>query len=87
MVSSEDEVELGDLLVTSGKGKWFPRGLPVARVTKVTKRELGRDQEVEAAPTVNFSRLDDVLILVTPPADERSRGRRAGRPAPRGSRR
>jgi len=69
MVGSEDEVEVGDLLVTSGKGKWFPRGLQVARVTKVTKRELGRDQDVEAAPTVNFSRLDDVLILVTPPSD------------------
>jgi rod shape-determining protein MreC len=74
MVSSEDEVEVGDLLVTSGKGKWFPRGLPVAKVTKVTKRELGRDQDVEAAPTVNFSRLDDVLILVTPPADEDGAG-------------
>lgn len=70
MVSSEDEMELNDLLVTSGKGKWFPRGLPVARVTKVTKRELGRDQDVEAAPTVNFSRLDSVLILVTPPTDD-----------------
>jgi rod shape-determining protein MreC len=70
MVDSRDEVELGDLLVTSGKGKWFPRGLPVARVTKVTKRELGRDQEVEAAPSVNFSRLDAVLIVVTPPTDE-----------------
>jgi rod shape-determining protein MreC len=75
MVGSEDEVELNDMLVTSGKGKWFPRGLPVARVTKVTKRELGRDQDVEAAPTVNFSRLDDVLILVTPPSDD-------GEPAP-----
>ena len=70
MVDSRDEVDVGDLLVTSGKGKWFPGGLPVARVTKVTKRELGRDQEVEASPTVNFSRLDDVLILVTPPADD-----------------
>jgi cell shape-determining protein MreC len=39
-------------------------------VTKVNKRELGRDQEVEAAPTVNFSRLENVLILVTPPADD-----------------
>ncbi len=70
MVDARDEVEVGDLLVTSGKGKWFPRGLPVARVTKVNKRELGRDQEVEAAPAVNFSRLDTVLILVTPPSDE-----------------
>ena len=69
-VDSRDEVELGDLLVTSGKGKWFPKGLPVARVTKVVKREPGRDQEIEAAPTVNFSRLDAVLILVAPPSEE-----------------
>ncbi len=70
MVDSRDEVEIGDLLVTSGKGKWFPRGIPVARVRKVTKRELGRDQEVEAIPTVNFSRLENVLILVTPPGEQ-----------------
>ena len=72
MVAATDEVEIGDLLVTSGKGRWFPRGLPVAKITKVTRRELGRDQEVEATPTVNFSRLDSVLILVTPPSDEPS---------------
>ncbi len=70
MVDSRDEVEIGDLLVTSGKGKWFPGGLPVARVSKVNKRELGRDQEVEAAPTVNFSRLENALILVTPPVED-----------------
>jgi rod shape-determining protein MreC len=91
MVDSRDEIELGDLLVTSGKGKWFPRGLPVARVTKVTKRELGRDQEVEAAPAVNFSRLDAVLILVTPPGDDSALqgadlpGRSANKGAPRGN--
>lgn len=69
-VDSRDEVEIGDLLVTSGKGKWLPKGLPVARVTKVVKREPGRDQEIEASPTVNFSRLDAVLILVAPPGDD-----------------
>jgi rod shape-determining protein MreC len=63
-------VDVDDLLVTSGKGKWFPKGLPVARVTSVVKRELGRDQEVTAAPTVNFSHLDAVLILVSPPSEE-----------------
>jgi rod shape-determining protein MreC len=72
MVDSRDEVETGDLLVTSGKGRWFPRGIPVARVTKVIKRELGRDQDVDAAPTVNFSRLDTVLVLVTTPGEETS---------------
>jgi rod shape-determining protein MreC len=70
MVDSRDEVEIGDLLVTSGKGRWFPRGIPVARVTRVVKRELGRDQDVDAVPTVDFARLDSVLVLVTAFGDE-----------------
>jgi rod shape-determining protein MreC len=74
MVDSRDDVEIGDLLVTSGKGRWFPRGIPVARVTKVIKRELGRDQDVDATPTVDLSRLDDVLVLVTTPGEEPSAG-------------
>jgi rod shape-determining protein MreC len=65
MVDSRDEVEIGDALVTSGKGRWFPRGIPVARVTRVIKRELGRDQDVDAIPSVDFSRLDNVLVLET----------------------
>lgn len=72
MVDSRDDVEIGDLFVTSGKGKWFPRGLPVARVTKVVKRELGREQDVEAEPTVDFSRLDSVLILLTPDTEQKT---------------
>jgi rod shape-determining protein MreC len=80
-VDSRDDVEVGDLLVTSGKGKRFPRGIPVARVAKVLRRELGRDQEVEAAPAVDFSRLDSALILLTipdqtPETDPTARGKK-----------
>lgn len=84
MVDSRDSVEVGDLLVTSGKGKWFPRGIPVARVTKVNKQEIGRDQEVEAEPTVDFSRLDSVLILTTPPGelDDTKGATKPGAPKP-----
>jgi rod shape-determining protein MreC len=74
MVDSRDEVEIGDLLVTSGKGRWFPKGIPVARISKVIKRELGRDQDVDATPTVDFSRLENVLVLVTAPGEESSTG-------------
>jgi rod shape-determining protein MreC len=83
MVDSRDEVEIGDLLVTSGKGRWFPRGVPVARVTRVLKRELGRDQDVDASPTVDFSRLDTVLVLVTTPGEESGA---VGNAAPTGGR-
>jgi rod shape-determining protein MreC len=85
-VDSRDEVEIGDLLVTSGKGKWFPKGQPVARVTKVVKREPGRDQEIEATPTVNFSRLDAVLILVGPATDEETPPVKPGPTAKQGPR-
>ena len=69
-VQRTDEVSVGDLLVTSGVGRAFPKGIPVARVTRVERREYGMFQEVEAVPTVDFSRLEEVLILLTPPADE-----------------
>jgi rod shape-determining protein MreC len=70
LMQRTDEVNVGDLLVTSGVGRAFPRGIPVARVTKVVKRDFGMYQVVEAVPTVDFSRLEEVLIITTPPGDE-----------------
>jgi rod shape-determining protein MreC len=74
-----DEVDVGDLLVTSGVGRRFPKGLPVARVTRVVKRDFGIYQEVEAAPTVDFSRLEEALILTSPPNDQPATPARGGR--------
>lgn len=80
LVERTDEVNVGDLLVTSGVGRAFPKGIPVARVTKVIKRDFGIYQEVEAVPTVDFSRLEEVLILTSPPLeDELSLPSRANR--------
>ena len=68
-VQRTDEVEQGDVLVTSGFGCRFPKGVPVAKVTEVTKRDFGIYQQVEAEPTVDFSRLDDVLIITADTKD------------------
>jgi rod shape-determining protein MreC len=64
-VQSTDIVNEGDILVTSGFGCRFPKSLPVARVTKVVKRDFGIYQSVEAEPIVDFSRLEEVLIVLT----------------------
>lgn len=69
-VQRTDEVEVGDLLVTSGVGRRFPKGIAVATVTAVTKRDFGIYQQVEAVPTVDFSRLEEVLIVVSPPGED-----------------
>jgi rod shape-determining protein MreC len=63
-VRREDELDVGDVFLTSGLGCRFPQGIPVAKVTQVIKKEFGVYQRVEAIPTVDFSRLSDVLILI-----------------------
>lgn len=68
-VQRTDQVDVGDVLVTSGKGCRFPKGIPVARVTKVQRRDFGIYQNVEAEPTVDFSRLEEVLIILTDASD------------------
>jgi rod shape-determining protein MreC len=83
-VQRTDEVEVGDLLVTSGVGRRFPKGIPVGTVTQVVRRDFGIYQQVYATPAVDFSRLEEVLIVTTPPADEAPPSREpAGSSVPR----
>src|SRR4051812_19176068 len=64
-----DEVDVGDVLVTSGVGCRFPKGIPVARVKSVEKKKFGVYQSLSAEPTVDFSRLEEVLIILTDSKD------------------
>jgi len=64
-----DEVDVGDVLVTSGVGCRFPKGIPVARVKSVEKKKFGVYQSLVAEPTVDFSRLEEVLIILIDPKD------------------
>ena len=77
-VQRTDEVEVGDLLLTSGVGCRFPKGIQVARVNNVVNREFGIYQEVEAEPTVDFSRLEEALIVLSDPKECLQRGPGAG---------
>jgi len=58
-----DEVGVGDLLVTSGVGARFAKGIAVARITKIKNRGFGEFQEVEAEPVVSFSRLEEAFVV------------------------
>jgi len=62
-VSYYADIQEGDLLVTSGLDGIYPKGLPVARVVKVTKHEASAFQTVVAEPTVGLSRLEEALVL------------------------
>ncbi len=57
------DIEVGDLLVTSGLGGVFPAGYPVARVTRVARRPGERFAEVHAAPVAWLNRSREVLLV------------------------
>ena len=59
----DDEIEVGDEVYTSGLGRRFPASILVGRVSRVERAEFGLYQEVEVTPTVDFSGLEQVLVL------------------------
>lgn len=59
-----DDIVLGDLLVSSGLGGIFPKGIVVGTVAKVYKKPFGISQDVEVQPSVNFSKLEEVLVIL-----------------------
>jgi rod shape-determining protein MreC len=63
----DDEVEVGDEVYTSGLGKKFPASVLIGYVSQIGDQELGLHQEGEVTPSVDFTRLDEVLILTSGP--------------------
>lgn len=63
----DKEVEVGDLIVTSGLGTSLPAGIPVGKIAEVKTTDYGLYQEVEVTPTVDFAALDTVLVVLAPP--------------------
>jgi rod shape-determining protein MreC len=62
-VMSDEQVPVGENLLTSGGDQIFPKGLPVGTVTKVGS---GKDLflNIKVKPAANLSKLEEVLVLV-----------------------
>ncbi len=58
-----DDIQPGDFLISSGLGGIFPKGVAVGTVSKVNRQQYGITQEVEVKPSVDFSKLEEVLVV------------------------
>lgn len=65
----DDQVAVGDEVFTSGLGKKFPASILIGYVSKISDQEFGLHQEGEVTPSVDFTRLEEVLILTSGPKD------------------
>lgn len=61
-ISSQEDIKVGDRVVTSGLGGIFPAGLRVGTVARVGLDENGLMKEIVVRPTVDFRSLEEVLV-------------------------
>jgi rod shape-determining protein MreC len=71
-LTNNADIEVGDLLVSSGLGGVFPAGYPVGRITEVTRRADQKFADVWAEPASALDR-DREVLLVWNAADEAPR--------------
>ncbi len=61
-----EEVAVGDVVVTSGLGGNFPKGLRVGEIKKVDKKGHGVFQYAELVPSVDMTQLEEVFVIMEP---------------------
>jgi len=81
LLRAEDVVE-GDRVVTSGLNGNFPKGLMIGEIKKVDRKGHGIFQYAELVPSVDFTRLEEVLVIKgspPPPLEEKEKKARKAR--------
>ncbi len=69
-VPLQEDVEVGDLLLTSGLGERFPADYPVARVVSVEQQPGQPFLDIQAEPLAALDRSREVLLLWTDEAPD-----------------
>lgn len=71
------DIKVGDILITSGLGGVFPKGIPVGRVIEVKEKPEEIFKYVKVKLFVDFTRLEQVLVILkeeTFPVLQKKRG-------------
>lgn len=63
-ISRVENVQTGDVVLSSGLAGVFPKGLLLGVVTGASRREGGLFQKIDVSPAVDFGKLEEVLALV-----------------------
>lgn len=64
-ITQEIEISAGEYVLTSGVGGRLPSGLVIGQVTSVRQSDEALFQQADVRPSVDFSRLEVVLIIVS----------------------
>lgn len=59
-----EKVEVGDEVITAGLGDIYPKGIKIGSISKIDKENYGITQSIKVEPAVNFSKLEEVVVLI-----------------------
>jgi rod shape-determining protein MreC len=59
-----DEIQFGDMVISSGMGRLYPPDVNIGRVSRVSVQESENSIDVELEPSIDFSRLEYVFVIV-----------------------
>jgi len=63
-VNRTEPIILNDIVLTAGLGNVYPRGLKIGYISRIERESYGITQHIEITPYVNFSKLEEVIVLV-----------------------
>lgn len=63
-LAGTEPVILDDLVLTSGLGNIYPKGLKIGRITRIERESYGITQTIQIQPSIDFSTLEEVVVLV-----------------------
>jgi rod shape-determining protein MreC len=64
-ISKTQDVQEGDTIISSGIGGIFPKGLMIGQVSHVDRQDAGLFLKINVAPSIDFSKLEEVLVLTS----------------------
>jgi rod shape-determining protein MreC len=62
-LSRSEDVAFGDLVVTSGLGGIFPKGVVIGAIEKVSKEDFGIYQDAQILPAVDLDQIEEVALV------------------------
>lgn len=63
-VNRTEPIILNDMVLTAGLGNVYPKGMKIGYISRIERESYGSTQHVEVTPLVNFSKLEEVIVLV-----------------------
>ena len=65
-INRDQDVAVGDVVLTSGLGGVFPKGIVIGQVTEVIRSDTAMFQEAVVSPSVDLEGLELVLVVTQP---------------------